>query len=77
MNFPDFNDFLETLTEEKMESFNSYRAPVQLVLDENGCIKASSLPDIVQGITIHCEQASICLLREYHEWLQQKLNQNF
>ncbi len=77
MKFPYFNDFLETLTEEKIESFNKYRVPVQLTLDENGCIKASSLPDIVNGITVHCEQTSLNLLRAYHEWLLQELEQDF
>ena len=77
MDFPDFNDFLATLTEEKIESFNNYRAPVQLVLDENGCIKASSLPDIVKGITTQCELTSLSLLRTYHEWLQHELKKVF
>lgn len=71
MNIPDFNEFLETLTEEKLDSMCNYRKPVKLTLDENGSILLSSLPSIVNEITNHCEHFSFELLRAYHEWLTQ------
>lgn len=74
MNIPDFNDFLDTLTDEKIESFRVHQNPVTIDMDENGCIKLSSLPGIVQEITRHCEQTSLLYLRAYHEWLQDELN---
>ena len=75
MIIPDFSEFLDTLTEEKIESFGAQRNYVKIVADENGCIKLSSLSDIVQEITCHCEQTSLQYLRAYHEWLQNELKQ--
>lgn len=75
MIIPDFSEFIDTLTEEKIESFGVHQNPLTIDMDENGCIKLSSLPDIVQEITRHCEMTSLQYLRAYHEWLQNELNQ--
>lgn len=58
MNIPEFSEFLDSLTDEKIKSFNIQSNVVKLNLDENGCIKLSSVLDrfsnFIAYIIIRC-----------------------
>lgn len=73
MKFPDFNDFIAEITSDDNND-ELYNPIIPIKFDENGNIKSSCLPDIIEKVTQRCEQFSLLALRKYHLWLLKQLS---
>lgn len=76
MQFPDFQDFLDTLTPERMVEICSVDQPANIIQisdirDERNI--SAFVSQIMNQSVSYSLNVNLNLLRAYHEWLQEQI----